>query len=54
MMAIVSCLHPITLPFSAYFWAQVPFQAILDFGLYLIWPQFDTPQVPWEEFFNAP
>jgi hypothetical protein len=54
MMAIAYSLHPITLPFSMYFWAQIPFQTILDFGIYLIWPQFDTPQVPWHEFFNEP
>lgn len=54
IMAIAASLHPITLPFSMYFWAQVPFQTILDFGIYIIWPQFDTPQVPWEEYFNTP
>ena len=47
MMAVVTLGHPITLPFSMYWWSQVPIQAILDLIVYPIWPQFDTPQIPW-------
>lgn len=52
MMAAALSLHPITLPFSLFFYSQLPFQMVLDLIVYPIWPQFDTPQLPWYEFFN--
>jgi len=52
MMAAVMSFHPITLPFSLFWYSQLPFQAVLDLIVYPIWPQFDTPQLPWYEYFN--
>lgn len=49
IMATALALHPITLPFAFYFIGQLPFQIILDVFVYPFFPQFDTPQVPWEE-----
>lgn len=47
MMAAAMTLHPITFPMSMYFWAQIPFNVVLDFAIYPFFPQFDTPQIPW-------
>lgn len=52
MMSIVSSFHPITLPIGMYYITQLPIQMILDLIVYPVWPQFDTPQIPWWEFFN--
>lgn len=52
-MTCALVLHPITLPFSFYYMAQLPFQFVLDIFVYPFYPQFDTPQLPWHEYFNA-
>ena len=52
MMATTLLLHPISLPFAFYFIGQLPFQFVLDIFVYPLFPQFDTPQVPWHEYFN--
>lgn len=52
MMATVACFHPITLPFGALWLAQLPFQLVLDGLIYIIFPEFDTPQLPFYEFFD--
>jgi len=52
MMATSLLMHPISLPFAFYFIGQLPFQFVLDIFVYPLLPQFDTPQVPWHEYFN--
>lgn len=52
MMATTLLMHPISLPFAFYFIGQLPFQFVLDIFVYPVFPQFDTPQVPWHEYFN--
>ena len=52
MMATTLLMHPISLPFAFYFIGQLPFQFVLDIFVYPFFPQFDTPQVPWHEYFN--
>lgn len=52
MMATTLLLHPISLPFAFYFIGQLPFQFVLDLFVYPVFPQFDTPQVPWHEYFD--
>lgn len=51
MAAVSLSFHPITIPFSLYYWAQLPAQIVLDIFIYPWLPQFDTPQIPWYEFF---
>jgi hypothetical protein len=43
MMFLSLVWHPITLPFSFYYLAQLPFQTILDIFVYPLFPQLDTP-----------
>lgn len=52
MMATALLFHPISAPFALYYIAQIPFQFILDIFIYPFYPQFDTPQLPWHEYFN--
>jgi len=47
IMMAAMMLHPITFAVSFYWVAQLPFNAILEFLIYPIFPQFDTPQIPW-------
>jgi len=42
-MASAMLLHPITLSIGMYWFAQLPFQVILDLFVYPFLPQFDTP-----------
>lgn len=52
MMATVACFHPITLPFAFLWLSQLPFQGLLDGLIYIIFPEFDTPQLPFYDFFD--
>lgn len=52
MMAMLLMWHPITFPWSMYFWVQLPYQLVLDGIVYPIFPALDTPQIPWHEYFN--
>ena len=52
MMACILVWHPMLLPWSVYYWTQLPFQFILDVLVYPIFPVLDTPQIPWYEYFN--
>ena len=38
MMAVILMFHPITLPWSMYFWTQIPYQFVLDMIVYPIFP----------------
>ena len=50
VMGAAMLLHPITFNLAWFWYAQLPFQVILDFFVYPFFPQFDTPQIPWQEY----
>ena len=54
IMASAMLLHPLTFSFGFYWFAQLPFQVVLDLFVYPFFPQFDTPQVPWGEYLKEP
>lgn len=54
MMGAAMLLHPITFSIAWFFYGQLPFQIILDLFVYPFFPQFDTPQIPWNEYLDDP
>jgi len=47
MMSIVFSLHPMTMVLGWFFLFQVPAGILFELVIYPIFPQYDTPYIPW-------
>lgn len=52
LMAIIFAAHPMTISLSWYFLFQIPAALLFETIIYPIFPQFDTPYIPWIDFFE--
>ena len=52
MMSIVLALHPLTFIPSWFFLFQVPAGILFELAIYPLFPQYDTPYIPWTTYFE--
>jgi hypothetical protein len=52
MMAVVFSLHPMTMILGWFFLFQVPAGLLFELVVYPLFPQFDTPYIPWTAYID--
>ena len=45
--------HPKTLPYGVFYLIQVPIEIVLEYILFMWWPQYEVPYVPWDRYLSV-